>query len=1063
MRLLRLGLVLAVLLVGHIPLTSARSAPVQAAVAESGAATTGSGTRILRINVQPAEVKLGRDVTLAVRVTDAANRPVPGAVISATGIGLPIVGTAPRGVLKIEVHAVASGSMLVQAESRGYATARLSVPVVPGPPATVAAIKVGMLVQPPRAQSLPGRVGTDLLDRYHAITDAGQFASLALRDGSLVDLNGNTDVVIKDPLHLTLSRGELFLELVHGAVSHQIQAGTAVAATRGTRLDVRLDPKTNAAVVTVIEGEVQVTSNGKSVLVGTGEQSVVLASGVPQQPQAVSLGGVVSWVNNVPNSAPTTVPPVLNLPLPPPAHPVLNLPQPPPAQIALPPVGATATMTATNPVQARWSGVVYVPSSVTVPTSATLTIAPGTVIKMSIGTSLGVNGTLLAEGNAASPIIFTSAAEVPRPGDWHAISIAGAAASGSVLEYVQAFYGSGRGGEAGILSVTGGASPTIGQSVFSQAQSDGVWVDDSSRPTISDCVFGADAVFAVSVSAEEAGFVTGTELGAAQNGIEIRDTVVGHSTVWQQQDAPYVLDGATVDDGAALMIAPGTVIRMATAASLHIQGTLRAASSSSAPIIITSQSAQPEAGNWDDIVLDGAGASSSVLENVDVYYGGASGASGGMLSVIDGATPTVSHTVFAHGRSGGIWADDASRPAISNCVFADDAGSAISVPADGAAQVAGSVLGENQIGIEVRSTDITHDGTWHAQDAPFVLDGGTLNSGVTLKIDRGTVIRMASGATFSVAGTLVAQGSEATPIILTSDEDDPAPGDWKAIDFVGTGTNESILNHVWLSYGSHGSGDGMLSAIAGAAPAISNSVFAQAKSVAIWADDHSRPTISNCAFAGGGAVAISVPVDGMRFVTGTSAGPNQQGIEVRDTPMRHDATWRFQHAPLIVDGALVSADVTLSIEPGVELRMARGATFHVEGGLRALGSADAPIVVTSNSSRPAAGDWQNIILDGASGGKSILSHVQVSFGGFGGAGEGVLSVVRGANPTITDSVFAQSQGDGIWADDTSRPSIASCSFSSLTGPAISIPITDSANLLGNIVAASQQGVEIRSS
>jgi hypothetical protein len=331
-----------------------------------------------------------------------------------------------------------------------------------------------------------------------------------------------------------------------------------------------------------------------------------------------------------------------------------------------------------------------------------------------------------------------------------------------------------------------------------------------------------------------------------------------------------------------------------------------------------------------------------------------------------------------------------------------------------------------------------------------------------LQIDPGTLVRMAGAATFTVKGTLMARGTVAAPIVFTSDEDDPAPGDWKAIDFVGTGTDRSVLDHVWVYYGSRGAGDGMLSAIDGAAPAIGNSVFEQAKGIAIWADDHSRPRISDCSFAFGGAVAISVAADGMRFISGTSVGPNQQGIEVRDTPMRHDATWRFQYAPLIVDGGLVSANVTLTIEPGVVLRMARGATFHVEGALRALGSADAPITITSNSARPAAGDWQNILMDGANAGKSTLSYVHVSFGGAGSGGDGMLSIVRGANPAIEASVFVQAQGDGIWADARSRPAIFSCIFSSLGGPAISIPRADSANVYDNSVVTGNLGVQIRS-
>jgi hypothetical protein len=89
--------------------------------------------------------------------------------------------------------------------------------------------------------------------------------------------------------------------------------------------------------------------------------------------------------------------------------------------------------------------------------------------------------------------------------------------------------------------------------------------------------------------------------------------------------------------------------------------------------------------------------------------------------------------------------------------------------------------------------------------------------------------------------------------------------------------------------------------------------------------------------------------------------------------------------------------------------------------------------------------------------------VQFSFGGVNGGGGAVLSILGGANPSITDSMFAQSRGNGIWVDNSSRPTIVSCSFANLGGPSISIPKADSVNVHDNIVASGQQGVEIRAS
>jgi PKD repeat protein len=52
-----------------------------------------------------------------------------------------------------------------------------------------------------------------------------------------------------------------------------------------------------------------------------------------------------------------------------------------------------------------------------------LTIEPGVVVKFANGTTLVVDGTLLAEGNATHGIVFTSNATIPASGDWGGIDI----------------------------------------------------------------------------------------------------------------------------------------------------------------------------------------------------------------------------------------------------------------------------------------------------------------------------------------------------------------------------------------------------------------------------------------------------------------------------------------------------------------------------------------------------------------------------------------------------------------------------------------------------------------
>ena len=103
-----------------------------------------------------------------------------------------------------------------------------------------------------------------------------------------------------------------------------------------------------------------------------------------------------------------------------------------------------------------WYGgqVYHITGNLTVASGVTLTIMPGAIIKFDVNCSLIVNtdGTLIAEGNAAQPIVFTSIKDdtyggdtnedddwsTPRPGDWNEIRNNG----GNVqLNHCRVFYG----------------------------------------------------------------------------------------------------------------------------------------------------------------------------------------------------------------------------------------------------------------------------------------------------------------------------------------------------------------------------------------------------------------------------------------------------------------------------------------------------------------------------------------------------------------------------------------------------------------------------------------------
>jgi hypothetical protein len=323
---------------------------------------------------------------------------------------------------------------------------------------------------------------------------------------------------------------------------------------------------------------------------------------------------------------------------------------------------------------------------------------------------------------------------------------------------------------------------------------------------------------------------------------------------------------------------------------------------------------------------------------------------------------------------------------------------------------------------------------------------------------------MGPNASLYVQGTLVARGTVSAPISFTSASSQPVPGGWAGVTFSGPSAATSVLDHVQLFYGAAGqNGFGMLSLVGGANITMTNSVVAQGTKIGLWMDDVTRPTIANCTFAGLSTYAVEAPVDDLGLITGSAFGPNQLGLHLRGGTITHSASWELPAVPLVLEGGTrLAATARLSIAPGTVVEMDPNASLFVQGALVARGTASAPISFTSASSQPVPGSWAGLTFSGPAAATSVLDHVQLFYGGAGQNGFGMLSLIGGANLTITNSVVAQGTTIGIWIDDNTTPAITSCTFHDLKGSAISVRKQNAARIHGNTFAPGQQPVQQRS-
>jgi ferric-dicitrate binding protein FerR (iron transport regulator) len=142
-----------------------------------------------------------------------------------------------------------------------------------------------------------------LHNQYFLQTQAKQRASIRFYDGTMLHLNERTDAVLRSPHKTFMKKGALD-EVVFPGTDHRVQTANAVAGATGTNYIVQLKGKgtTQRTIVVVLEGAVQVANSRGSVLVKTGEQTVVRQGQAPQPPKPADTRAAAGWTNQLPQS-----------------------------------------------------------------------------------------------------------------------------------------------------------------------------------------------------------------------------------------------------------------------------------------------------------------------------------------------------------------------------------------------------------------------------------------------------------------------------------------------------------------------------------------------------------------------------------------------------------------------------------------------------------------------------------------------------------------------------------------------------------------------------------------
>jgi hypothetical protein len=162
-------------------------------------------------------------------------------------------------------------------------------------------------------------------------------------------------------------------------------------------------------------------------------------------------------------------------------------------------------------------------------------------------------------------------------------------------------------------------------------------------------------------------------LGTA-HAADISGAITANAT-WTAAQSPYVLHGDVIlDNNATLVIQPGVQIRMAAGAGFTLkQGALQAVGTASNPIVITSDAASPQPGDWGQWRLaSGTNSAQTMFNYVSLSYGSG--------LVIESCAPVLNNVSIQNHNGPAISIDLAASPTGRGLSASGNTVNAIAVP-----------------------------------------------------------------------------------------------------------------------------------------------------------------------------------------------------------------------------------------------------------------------------------------------------------------------------------------------------------------------------------------------
>jgi len=561
---------------------------------------------------------------------------------------------------------------------------------------------------------------------------------------------------------------------------------------------------------------------------------------------------------------------------------------------------------------------------------------------------------------------------------------------------------------------------------------------------------------------------------------------INKDSTWTLSGSPYIVTSdLSLNSPFTLTVDSGVVVRFQANTNLYVNGT---ASLAARHARFTSSKdtagGSPAKGDWAFIQIGNNSAATATFDTCVILWGGTTSFPSNNPSLyVYGGTAALRNSIVSS-KNHGVMVDGGTTT-IENSNISDCDWPA-SYYRQGNLIFEGSniLTGATHNGILILFGSSSGAFTLDTVSVPYVFNTNfTVNSGSTLNVPTGSVVKFTSYNGLVVNGALVASAAEGNTITFTSYLNDNAGGDtnadgalsaptasiWDGVTFNdASADSSSIMKRCVVSWAGYYQKGGI--SLYNASPTIDSCSMTN-NYYGVMMQGTSSPNFSNNDIGTSTVVpiALSFSANPLFLNNSFSASDNQYDaigilsetvvansyLPIRSVTSIPNVTY------LMLGSVTIPPAYTLTIQPGVVIKSYNYYNrLIVQGKIVAQGTSDSTIVFTSvhddqygnpfdtnkngNITNPTRGDWGGITLESTNDTTSIIKYCVLRYGNTPSAyyngvyTQGLITLINTTatieNDTLTDNVY------GVYAFLVSKPKIGNCVFvnSQFTPVAMSI-------------------------